>query len=99
VTRIFAKTDLMNFLLERASVTGLGIDRSGSSVAAFEHRYMPLCIARAMSRPIWATCTYLIIAAQEHDALAACSGMRFALSLSILIHVVMMIRSGAGFPV
>ncbi|WP_407672096.1 DNA polymerase II [Noviherbaspirillum soli] len=42
VTRIFAKTDLMNFLLERASLTGLGIDRSGGSVAAFEHLYMPM---------------------------------------------------------
>ena len=42
VTRIFAKTELMNFLLERASVTGLVVDRSGGSVAAFEHLYMPL---------------------------------------------------------
>ncbi|WP_091874889.1 DNA polymerase II [Massilia yuzhufengensis] len=42
VTRIFEKTDLVRFLLERASVTGLAIDRSGGSVAAFEHRYMPL---------------------------------------------------------
>jgi DNA polymerase-2 len=42
VTRIFAKTDLMRFLLERASVTGLAIDRSGGSVAAFEHLYMPM---------------------------------------------------------
>jgi DNA polymerase-2 len=42
VTRIFAKTNLMNFLLERASVTGLAIDRSGGSVAAFEHLYMPM---------------------------------------------------------
>jgi DNA polymerase-2 len=42
VTRIFAKTDLMNFLLERATVTGLAIDRSGGSVAAFEHLYMPM---------------------------------------------------------
>jgi DNA polymerase-2 len=42
VTRIFAKTDLMNFLLERASVTGLAVDRSGGSVAAFEHLYMPM---------------------------------------------------------
>jgi DNA polymerase-2 len=41
VTRIFAKTNLMNFLLERASVTGLDMDRSGGSVAAFEHLYMP----------------------------------------------------------
>lgn len=42
VTRIFAKTQLMHFLLERASVTGLAIDRSGGSVAAFEHLYMPM---------------------------------------------------------
>ncbi len=42
VTRIFAKSDLMTFLLERASVTGLAADRSGGSVAAFEHAYIPL---------------------------------------------------------
>jgi DNA polymerase-2 len=42
VTRIFAKTDLLTFLLERASVTGLAADRSGGSVAAFEHLYMPM---------------------------------------------------------
>jgi DNA polymerase-2 len=42
VTRIFAKTNLMAFLLERASVTGLAADRSGGSVAAFEHSYIPL---------------------------------------------------------
>jgi DNA polymerase II len=42
VTRIFEKTDLMAFLLERASVTGLPADRSGGSVAAFEHLYMPM---------------------------------------------------------
>jgi DNA polymerase-2 len=42
VTRIFAHTDLMTFLLERASVTGLAADRSGGSVAAFEHLYMPV---------------------------------------------------------
>ncbi|RJF95799.1 DNA polymerase II [Noviherbaspirillum saxi] len=42
VTRIFAKTELLTFLLERASVTGLAIDRSGGSVAAFEHLYMPM---------------------------------------------------------
>jgi len=42
VTRIFDKTDLMAFLLERASVTGLAADRSGGSVAAFEQAYIPL---------------------------------------------------------
>ncbi|PQZ85582.1 MULTISPECIES: DNA polymerase II [Pseudomonas] len=42
VTRIFAKTQLLTFLLERASVTGLPADRNGGSVAAFTHLYMPL---------------------------------------------------------
>lgn len=42
VTRIFEKTELLSFLLERASVTGLPADRSGGSVAAFEHLYIPL---------------------------------------------------------
>ncbi|HEU4852875.1 MAG TPA: DNA polymerase II [Telluria sp.] len=42
VTRIFEKTELLTFLLERASVTGLVADRSGGSVAAFEHLYMPM---------------------------------------------------------
>ncbi len=42
VTRIFARTGLLDFLLERASVTGLAADRSGGSVAAFEHLYMPV---------------------------------------------------------
>ncbi len=41
VTRIFARTELLTFLLERATVTGLAADRSGGSVAAFTHLYMP----------------------------------------------------------
>ncbi|WP_045048468.1 DNA polymerase II [Rouxiella chamberiensis] len=41
VTRIFAKTELLAFLLERASVTGLAADRNGGSVAAFTHLYLP----------------------------------------------------------
>lgn len=41
VTRIFEKTGLVPFLLERAAVTGLPADRSGGSVAAFTHLYMP----------------------------------------------------------
>ncbi|TQI78813.1 DNA damage-inducible DNA polymerase II [Serratia fonticola] len=41
VTRIFAKTELLTFLLERATVTGLAADRSGGSVAAFSHLYIP----------------------------------------------------------
>lgn len=41
VTRIFASAELMDFLLERAFVTGLAVDRSGGSVAAFTHLYLP----------------------------------------------------------
>ncbi|WP_104203766.1 DNA polymerase II [Billgrantia saliphila] len=41
VLRIFEKTELIDFLLERASVTGLPADRSGGSVAAFSHLYLP----------------------------------------------------------
>ncbi|WP_237772544.1 DNA polymerase II [Herbaspirillum robiniae] len=41
VTRIFARTEILEFLLERAAVTGLAADRSGGSVAAFTHLYMP----------------------------------------------------------
>ncbi|MBC8944135.1 DNA polymerase II [Xenorhabdus indica] len=41
VNRIFEKTDLIAFLLERATVTGLAADRAGGSVAAFTHLYLP----------------------------------------------------------
>ncbi|HSP58990.1 MAG TPA: DNA polymerase II, partial [Halomonas sp.] len=41
VTRIFEKTELLAFLLERATVTGLPADRNGGSVAAFTHLYLP----------------------------------------------------------
>ncbi|WP_177409428.1 DNA polymerase II [Pseudomonas sp. QTF5] len=51
VTRIFAKTELLTFLLERASVTGLPADRSGGSVAAFTHLYMPLMHRRGFVAP------------------------------------------------
>ncbi len=54
VTRIFARTELLTFLLERATVTGLPADRSGGSVAAFCHLYIPLMhrqgfVARALA--------------------------------------------------
>jgi DNA polymerase-2 len=41
VTRVFEKTRLMDFLLERANVTGLQVDRSGGSIAAFTYLYLP----------------------------------------------------------
>lgn len=41
VTRIFHKTEIMPFLLERATINGLPVDRHGGSVAAFGHLYFP----------------------------------------------------------
>ena len=41
VTQIFHKTEIMPFLLERATVNGLPVDRHGGSVAAFGHLYFP----------------------------------------------------------
>ncbi len=41
VSRIVAKTELIPFLLERASVNGLPADRHGGSVASFSHLYFP----------------------------------------------------------
>ena len=41
VTRIFHRTEIMPFLLERAAVNGLAVDRHGGSVASFSHLYIP----------------------------------------------------------
>lgn len=41
VLDIFEKADLMQFAIQRASITGLAIDRMGGSVAAFDHLYLP----------------------------------------------------------
>jgi len=38
---IFDKTDLINFAIERAQLTGLEMDRVGGSVAAFDNLYLP----------------------------------------------------------
>ncbi len=41
VLDIFAKTELLDFAIERAALTGLEMDRSGGSVAAFDNLYLP----------------------------------------------------------
>ncbi|MCK5918596.1 MAG: DNA polymerase II [Cocleimonas sp.] len=41
VAEIFAKTDLINFFIQRAQMTGLAMDRIGGSAAAFDHLYLP----------------------------------------------------------
>ncbi|CAK9886071.1 MAG: DNA polymerase II [Candidatus Erwinia impunctatus] len=41
VSRIFHHTAIMPFLMERAAVNGLPVDRHGGSVASFNHLYLP----------------------------------------------------------
>lgn len=42
VEDIFRKTDLINFVRQRATMTGLSLGRQGGSVAAFDNLYLPL---------------------------------------------------------
>lgn len=42
VEDIFHKTDLINFIRQRATITGLSLGRQGGSVAAFDNLYLPL---------------------------------------------------------
>jgi DNA polymerase II len=41
VLRIFDKTKLLQFVMERAHTTGLQADHFGGSIAAFSHHYLP----------------------------------------------------------
>ena len=41
VADIFTKTDLLDFSIQRARMTGLAIDRQGGSSAAFDNLYLP----------------------------------------------------------
>lgn len=41
VWRIFEEAHLLEFAIERSSLTGLLMDRNGGSVAAFENQYLP----------------------------------------------------------
>ncbi len=51
VQSIFAKTHLMPFVLERAQLTGLALDRVGGSVAAFDNLYLPRLHRRGRVAP------------------------------------------------
>ncbi len=51
VQRIFAKQDLLGFVLERQQLTGLALDRIGGSVAAFDHLYLPRLHRRGRVAP------------------------------------------------
>ena len=51
VTDIFARTDLVEFALRRAELTGLAVDRLGGSVAAFDNLYLPRLHRRGRVAP------------------------------------------------
>jgi DNA polymerase-2 len=41
VTKIFAKTHLLDFVIQRSKLTGIELDRVGGSVASFTNLYLP----------------------------------------------------------
>ncbi|HSH41283.1 MAG TPA: DNA polymerase II [Arenicellales bacterium] len=51
VLDIFAKTDLLEFVLERTRLTGLSMGRQGGSVAAFDYLYLPRLHRRGWVAP------------------------------------------------
>jgi len=51
VLDIFAETRLIDFLVRRAELTGLALDRFGGSVAAFDHLYLPRLHRRGRVAP------------------------------------------------
>ena len=48
---IFEHTDLVNFAIERARLTGLEMDRVGGSVAAFDNLYLPKLHRKGLVAP------------------------------------------------
>jgi DNA polymerase-2 len=48
---IFEKADLIGFVIARARLTGLPLDRQGGSVAAFDHLYLPLLHRKGFVAP------------------------------------------------
>ena len=51
VGEIFERADLLSFAVRRAELTGLGMDRVGGSVAAFDHLYLPRLHRRGRVAP------------------------------------------------
>jgi DNA polymerase-2 len=51
VTEIFARTNLVEFAVRRAELTGLAMDRQGGSVAAFDNLYLPRLHRRGRVAP------------------------------------------------
>lgn len=52
---IFVKADLINYLLERARLTGLPLDKVGGSAAAFDNQYLPRLHRKGYVAPEYAS--------------------------------------------
>ena len=51
VREVFDRTRLVDFMLERSRITGLALGRTGGSVAAFDHLYLPRLHRRGRVAP------------------------------------------------
>ena len=51
VREIFGRTRLVEFMVERSRITGLALGRTGGSVAAFDHLYLPRLHRRGRVAP------------------------------------------------
>ena len=51
VREIFGRTRLVDFMVERSRITGLALGRTGGSVAAFDHLYLPRLHRRGRVAP------------------------------------------------
>ena len=52
---IFEKADLINYLIERARLTGLPLDKVGGSAAAFDNQYLPYLHRKGYVAPEYAS--------------------------------------------
>lgn len=57
VTEIFAKAELIEYLIERARLTGLALDKVGGSQQAFDNLYLPLLHRKGHVAPEYASGT------------------------------------------
>lgn len=55
VADIFAKAELLDYLLARAELTGLSLDRVGGSAAAFDNLYLPALHRKGYVAPVYAS--------------------------------------------
>ncbi|RRC98395.1 DNA polymerase II [Amphritea balenae] len=52
---IFAKAQLLHYLVERSNLTGLALDKVGGSAAAFDNQYLPRLHRKGYVAPVYAS--------------------------------------------